>query len=235
MLISAVADIHCPSYLDLFLKNMESARKPDLLLLAGDICEIRRKEEYRTVLNIIRKNWGCPIVACFGNTEFDEEYDEIRKMCRDIIFLEDESTILKISGKEVGIVGTKGCLDEPTFWQRKYYPQIYEFYRDRLEKTTELLKQLKTEIKILLMHYSPTYKTLEGENPNIYSSLGCKKFEAVTKETNPTLVVHGHAHMGTPLAFIDSTPIFNVSLPVNKKIVEIDPDSLPKPGLKKFI
>jgi len=47
--------------------------------------------------------------------------------------------------------------------------------------------------------------------------------------------VHGHAHNGIPLAFIDSIPVFNVSLPVNKKIVQIDLDNLPKPGLMKFV
>jgi len=85
------------------------------------------------------------------------------------------------------------------------------------------------------MHYAPTYKTLEGEQEYVYSMLGCKKFEQVISETKPTLVVHGHAHNGIPLAFIDSIPVFNVSLPVNKKIVQIDLDNLPKPGLMKFV
>jgi hypothetical protein len=46
--------------------------------------------------------------------------------------------------------------------------------------------------------------------------------------------VHGHAHYGLPLAFVESIPVFNVCLEINKRLVEIDPDNLPKTGLKKF-
>ena len=85
------------------------------------------------------------------------------------------------------------------------------------------------------MHYAPTYKTLEGENPRFYGGLGWNAFENVIIEMKPDLVVHGHSHKGKKFAWVDKVPVFNVSFPVNeKKIVIIDTDEL-KPGLTKFI
>jgi len=40
--------------------------------------------------------------------------------------------------------------------------------------------------------------------------------------------VHGHAHFGKELAFVDGIPVFNVAFPVNRKIVLIDTENLPK-------
>jgi Icc-related predicted phosphoesterase len=75
---------------------------------------------------------------------------------------------------------------------------------------------------------------LKGEDPEIYNVLGSEKYEKVLKTTKTTFAVHGHAHYGIPLAFVDSIPVFNVALTVNRKIVEIDTNKLPKTGLHKF-
>lgn len=240
ILISAIGDIHSPTYFQTFWESMKSAHKPDLLLLAGDICEARKPEEYENVLKIIaNKKWRCPIIACWGNTEFDQYRDKIKSIVgKKIIFLDDEIFTINIKNKLVGIVGTRGSLDQPTWWQLKNIKNIREIYKKRYEKVSkylDYLNMLGCDIKIFLTHYSPTYKTMKGEDLDSYGGLGYKKFEDTIKETKPTFVVHAHVHNGIPLAFINSVPIFNVSLPVNKKIVEIDPFNLPKVGLSKFI
>jgi Icc-related predicted phosphoesterase len=238
MRVSAISDLD-PLGMDFepFWDVIKKAKEPDIFLLAGDIYEYRNPEIYGLILDFLRlKKWDCPIIAVFGNREFDEDIDEIKKICKDrITFLDDESIELKIKNKKVGIVGTRGSLDIPTWWQSTHVPDIRKAYLERIKKCGELLESLKADIKILLSHYAPTYKTLVGENPKIYSGLGSKKFENVLIKTNTNFAVHGHAHYGAPLAFVDSIPIFNVSFTVNRKIVEIDTDNLPKTGLHKFV
>ncbi len=238
MLISAVSDLDpLRGNYELFFVALQKAKMPDLLLFAGDMYERNMPENYKIILNYIERiGWDVPIVAVFGNREFEQEYDKIKEICgKRVRFLVDESLTIKISGRKIGIVGSKGCLDQPTWWQMTNIPRIREIYRQRAEKISELLKALRTEVKILLTHYAPTYRTLKGENPNAYGGLGYKNLERALVEAKATFAVHGHAHFGTQQAFIASIPIFNVAFPVNKKIVEIDMERLLKAGLAKFV
>jgi len=238
MIIATISDLDTLGFdLEPFWDMIKRAKQPDLFLLGGDIYEYRSPEIYGLILDFLKlKKWKCPIVAVFGNREFDEDKDEIRKICKKrITFLEEESIELKIKNKKVGIVGTEGSLEIPTWWQWRNIPGIKKTYNERREKVRGLLKKLKTDIKILLMHYAPTYKTLKGEDKRIYGDLGSKKYEKVLIETRPDFVVHGHAHYGIPLAFVGPIPVFNVAFTINRKIVEIDTDNLPKGGLAKFV
>ncbi len=237
MIITATGDLEeLGTDLETFWDMLKKVRKPDLLLFAGDMYEYKTPEVYSLFLDFIKRiKWKCPIIAVFGNSEFDEDRDHIKKICKKRIrFLEDESIELKIKNKRVGIVGTEGSLDIPTWWQWRNIPDIKKSYNEIRENTRRLLKALKTDIKILLMHYAPTYKTLKGEDTELYGVLGSKKYEKILIETKPDFVVHGHAHYGIPLAFVGPVPVFNVAVTVNRKIVEIDTNDLPKAGLAKF-
>jgi len=241
MIILAVSDLDSlEGDYGQFWNLLEKAEEPDLFLMAGDMYLSDTPEDYRIILeHFERLGWKCPIVACFGNREFEQKYDEIKSVCGSRIkFLDDESAELAIKGKSVGIIGSKGCIDQPTWWQMKTNPQIRKFYRERAEKIRRLLAGLKTEIKILITHYAPTYQTLKGESPNIYGGLGCSGLEKTLAETKATFAVHGHAHLGSPLGFAGSVPIFNVALPVNRGLTVIDTDNLPtapKRGLSRFL
>lgn len=241
MIILAVSDLDSlEGDYEQFWNLLEKAEEPDLFLLAGDMYVKDKPEKYKTILDYLeRLEWKCPIVACFGNREFEQQYDVIKKICGSRIkFLNDESVELKIKGKTIGIAGSKGCLDRPTWWQIKTDPNIRKFYKERAEKIRQLLAGLKTDIKILITHYAPSYQTLKGENPNIYGGLGCNGLEKTLVETRTTFAIHGHAHLGSRLGFAGSIPIFNVALPVNKGLTKIDTDNMPSPpkkGLKKFL
>jgi Icc-related predicted phosphoesterase len=238
MIVAAISDLDSLGMdLEPFWDMIKKIKEPDLLLFAGDVYEYRSPEIYGLILDFIKlRKWKCPIVAVFGNREFDEDIDDIKKVCKKrITFLDDESVELKIKNEKVGIAGTRGSLDIPTWWQWKNVPKIKKTYVDRVSKIKDLLNNLETNIKVFLSHYSPTFKTLKGEDPKIYSVLGSKEYEKVIVNTKTTFAVHGHAHYGIPLAFVDSVPVFNVAFNVNKKIVEIDTNNLPKTGLHKFV
>ncbi|MFH0928831.1 MAG: metallophosphoesterase [Candidatus Aenigmatarchaeota archaeon] len=231
MIISAISDLDILGVdLEPLWDIFKKAQEPDLLLFAGDMYDFRTPETYGLILDFIEMiKWKCPIVAVFGNHEFDDEIKDIKKITKKRIkFLEDDSTVLNIGGKKVGIVGSTGILDSPTWWQFNNSPDMDDEYKSLKENIRKMMLALKGDIRILLTHYAPTYKTLKGENSRYYSVIGSKKMEKVIKETKPTFAVHGHAHYGLPLAFVGSVPVFNVCFEVNKKIIEIDTDKLPR-------
>ena len=237
MKIAATGDIHSPRLFDLFVKSVEDLRvKPDIFLLSGDIIYKGRVEEYQKIYNVFFGKINCPIVACFGNEEFGSETRMlIENQVPDIKFLDDETLTLKIGDKSVGIIGSLGSLDRPTFWQRNNIPDIANIYKKRVETIEKLLSELKTDFRILLIHYAPTYKILEGENPRVYAELGCNDYEKILIEQKPDLVITGHSHKGKKQAWVDTVPIFNVALPLQREIVVIDTEKDLKPGLEKFL
>jgi Icc-related predicted phosphoesterase len=191
--------------------------------------------EYERVYNAMFGKFSCPIVGCFGNNEYNELREKIKQKYTDIKFLDDDATVLQIGGQIVGIVGTTGSLDTPTPWQKANVPNIESIYQRRIDLVERLLQRMRVNIKIILMHYAPTYKTLEGNNPRFYGTLGCELYENVINKTKPTLVIHGHGHRGIPQAWVDSVPVFNVALPVAKNIVIIDTEKDLKAGIAKFV
>ncbi len=241
MIILAVSDLDSlEGDYEQFWNLLEKAEEPNLFLMAGDMYLSDTPEDYKIIIEHFKNlGWKCPIIACFGNREFEQKYDEIKSICGSRIkFLNDESVKITIKGKTVGIVGSKGCIDQPTFWQIKTIPNIRKFYKERAEKIRQLLASLKTDVKILLTHYAPSYQTLKGENSRIYGGLGYNGLEKALVETRTTFAIHGHAHLGSPLGFAGSIPIFNVALPVNRGLTKIDTDKLPAPqkkGLNRFL
>jgi Icc-related predicted phosphoesterase len=179
-------------------------------------------------------------VACFGNNEFTEQREELKQRIRGIRFLDDQSIIVpvKVPGASrdvmVGIVGTTGSLETPTPWQRSNVPNIGRIYQERIAMVERHFSHMRADFRVLLMHYTPTYRTLEGENPRFYTSQGWNVYENVIIRQKPDLVLHGHSHRGIKMAWVDSVPVFNACLLVNKKILVIDTDKL-KPGLTKFV
>jgi Icc-related predicted phosphoesterase len=236
MLIAATGDVHSPRYYEDFVRAVDNLSiKPDLFLIVGDMIERGDLKEYEKVNNVLFGRITCPIVACFGNNEYQELREKIKASYKEIKFLDDESVVLKIKDFSVGIVGTTGSLDSPTIWQKKNVPNIEKIYEERVNFVDRHLQRISADFKILLIHYSPTYKTLEGENPHFYQNLGSQKYEKVIIERRPNLVIHGHSHKGRKQAWIDTVPIFNVAFPLHKEIVVIDTEKDLKAGISRFV
>ena len=238
MRILATADVHSPIFYKDFLKALEIVNeKIDIVIFAGDMVERdvleKEIEEYKKIQNSFFGKFFAPIVAVFGNTEYEEYREVLKKEINGIRFLDDQSYEIRVGEENVLIYGTTGSLDEPTKWQKSHIPNIEQVYKGRIEKARSYLKNYRG-FKILISHYAPTYKTLEGENPMFYQNLGSIEMERVILETKPNLVIHGHAHYGTKFAWIDTVPVFNVAFPLNKSLVLIDTEKI-KPGLQKFI
>jgi Icc-related predicted phosphoesterase len=167
----------------------------------------------------------CPIFACFGNDDYDSIKETMRTQAQDTIhFLDDELITLPIRGKQVSIIGSRGVLDQPTFWQSRNINGIKEAYTKRLDTLDSLLEKAKTlsPYSILLTHYTPTFLTLKGETQRAHAQMGSQRVEELLKRHSPMLAVHGHAHRGLRKAKLKKVRIYNVALPLNRQIVVIN-------------
>jgi len=221
IIIASTADIHSPKYLEALKEAIKRVKdKPDIVLLAGDLINKGNVKWYAPTIEAISQLETERVVAIFGNEEYEETHDKLREEFGDVItFLDDEFVKFEIKGMSLGIVGTKGSLEQPTTWQERHMPGIKEVYENRIKKVEKLLRELDTDIKVLLMHYAPTFKTLFGEYRSIWPQLGHRGYEKVIEATRPDLVIHAHAHNGSKRAAMWNIEILNVSFPVWRDIV----------------
>ena len=66
----------------------------------------------------------------------------------------------------------------------------------------------------MLLHYSPTTTTLEGEPRTIWAFLGSDRLAPPIAEHRPDVVLHGHGHIGRFEGVVADVPVFNVAVPV---------------------
>jgi len=225
--ILAISDVHSPRYLPLVISSLKSllGYKPDLILFGGDMIDKGDVGALKPLRDFIASRFsGAPIVAVFGNEEYVEKIPVLMGMYRDIAWLDDETWIGEIGGVRICVYGTRGSLEKPTNWQRRYMPNITEIFEKRIRIAMENLARLRREcnLVVLLMHYAPTTKTLKGEPESIYPYLCHRGYETVIAETRPHLVIHGHSHASTVhAAEIDGIHIYNVAIPAVKGVTRI--------------
>jgi Icc-related predicted phosphoesterase len=198
-----------------------------LFLFAGDLVNRGNYNAMRSLLAKLRAaKVSCPIFACFGNGEFDTVKDRLRDIAKGCItFLDDELAIVEIGeAGRVAIVGSRGVLDQPTFWQARNIPGIQEHYTARLRRLDQLLGEARSQAdySVLLTHYAPTFSTIEGEPQRAFPQMGSQRVEKLLKQHSPTVAIHGHAHRGRKQAMVGSVPVFNVALPLQGEIVIIE-------------
>ncbi|MBN2230482.1 MAG: metallophosphoesterase [Candidatus Thorarchaeota archaeon] len=228
MKIQAVADVHSPRFLSEFTQSLDKLNPPDLFLLAGDMVNRGKVEEYVTIADMITAHLGSeiPVIACFGNEEYNEVRKEIVSLVGErILFLDEKSTIIECRDLQIGIVGTQGSLDKATSWQRRNVPSIKGIFERRAKRAASLLKKFEKKVdrSILLMHYSPCLETCTGEDLRAFSWLGSRKFYQILIDYNPDLVIHGHVHNSTKHSvMIGTTLVHNVALPAVSSITELD-------------
>lgn len=225
--IMAVSDVHSPRYLPLLISSIKSllGYRPDLILFAGDMIDKGDVGSMKPLRDFIASRFpGAPVVSVFGNEEYLEKIGLLKRSYTDIAWLDDQGWAVAINGARVCIYGTRGSLEKLTSWQRRNMPYLAEVFEKRLSTARQALAELRRscELLILLMHYSPTTRTLRGEPVATYPYLCHRGFEAVIGETRPDLVIHGHAHASTAhFAEINGVPVFNVALPAVGGVTKI--------------
>ena len=131
-----------------------------------------------------------------------------------------EAIAIEIRGQEIGVVGTKGFVggfegaEIPDFGE----PLLRSVYAETTAEA-EALEHGLEEIagchrRIVLLHYAPIRETLQGEPEAIWAFLGSSRLAAPIGAYRPDLVLHGHAHRGSPEGTIGEVPVRNVAIHV---------------------
>jgi Icc-related predicted phosphoesterase len=215
--IAAIADIHSPRYLSEFRSALEDCRDPDIFLLAGDMIDSGRADEYGHISDAIRSQFGelLPVVACFGNDEQRADTRAIRSIVgSSIVFLDGETTIIPLRGRSIGVLGVP-LLDASSCSQDRTLQDIFE---ERIQSLARSLEQIGRicDYTVLLMHYSPLSTEAYPDSFSWWMSHAFKQIQ-------PDLIIHGHIHYETrPLTTIDATKVVNVAFPATRKITELE-------------
>jgi Icc-related predicted phosphoesterase len=200
------------------------AERADLLLLAGDLTQHGLVEEAQLVANELRE-LAVPTIAVLGNHDYHNgKQDQIRDLLEHagVQVLEGQSTVRECAGKRVGIAGVKGfgggfagaCGSEFGEEEMKMFIRHTKRTAELLE---ECLKSMECDLRIALIHYSPSKGTLVGEKPEIFPFLGSYLLGEAVEHAHAHLALHGHAHMGTERALTPGgVPVRNVARPVIK-------------------
>ncbi|HEY7613216.1 MAG TPA: metallophosphoesterase [Gemmatimonadales bacterium] len=219
--IAAVGDIHLgrataygPPIQTLFSQVAELA---DVLALCGDLTDRGDPEEGRQLARALA-SVGVPIVAVLGNHDHESgKVPELsRILCDAGVQVLDGGDAAEIHG--IGFAGVKGFAGG--FGRRALGPwgeeTIKLFVREAVEEALKLetsLSKLRTDRRVVLLHYSPIVGTVEGEPKEIYPYLGSSRLEEPLIRYPVDAVFHGHAHHGTLEGrTVGGVKVYNVSL-----------------------
>ena len=221
MRIAALADLHySPQSYDRIRDQMGRVREEaDLLVIAGDLTNYGKPEEMQSLLNALVRV-RLPTVAIIGNhdCESGQEVELMRMMAAEGIKVLD-GTAYERDG--VGFAGTKGFLGgfgrgALTPFGEKEVKTFVQASIDEAIKLERALMQLRTPKTVVVIHYAPIAATVQGELPEIYPYLGTSRLAEVIDRHGADVVVHGHAHHGTPDGkTIAGVPVYNVALHLN--------------------
>jgi Icc-related predicted phosphoesterase len=229
--VAAVGDVHVgtDSAGRLAPRLAGLADHADVFLLAGDLTHRGRPEEAKVLAEELR-GVRVPTIAVLGNHDYhSDEQDGVTEVLEQagIRVLEGDAVVLEIGGRRVGIAGSKGFgggfagasasdFGEP---EMKAFVGHTKALAGRLERA---LGGLRTDRRIVLLHYSPVAETLAGEPREIHAFLGSYLLAEAVDRVGADLVLHGHAHRGsrdgtTP----GGVPVRNVAAPVIGRPYEV--------------
>jgi Icc-related predicted phosphoesterase len=225
--IAATGDLHCTTRERARIANAFGAiaDQADLVLIAGDVTTTGTAEEAAVLADACRP-LEIPVIAVLGNHDWHagEQQDIAATLAAGSIEVLDRGwTSRPVDHGDVGIVGTKGFVGGfpgshlPDFGE----PALRAVYAEASAEVEALDAGLRAianlPYRLVVLHYSPTADTLEGEPPGIWAFLGTDRLAAPILEHEPDLVVHGHAHAGRFEGRIGDVPVYNVSVPVMER------------------
>jgi Icc-related predicted phosphoesterase len=236
--IAAAGDIHAsertrPQVAEAF---RDVSGRADVILLAGDLTAHGEPDETQVVADAVR-DLEVPVYAVLGNHDYHaDRVAEVTSTLEDagIVVLERASTVIDVGGTQVGLVGTKGFVGGfpgstlPDFGE----PLLREVYAEAGRDVAALEEGLAAvedlPLRVVLLHYSPTMSTLQGEPESIWTFLGTNRLDGPIQRHKPDLVLHGHAHEGTFAGAIGAVPVYNVAVHVMRRdffVFELDSDA----------
>jgi Icc-related predicted phosphoesterase len=221
--IAAAGDIHCREARRAEVEAaFASLEQVDLVLLAGDLTTYGEPEEAAVLVDACRRV-DAPVYGVLGNHDHHAgRADELVALLTKggVTLLDRSCAVEDVHGCEVGIVGAKGFVggfpgSHLTDFGEPLLREVYAETTAEVEAIDGGLREVAhCPFRIVLLHYSPTADTLEGEPPGIWAFLGADRLAAPILEHEPDIVLHGHAHAGRFEGAIGQVAVYNVSVPV---------------------
>ncbi len=222
--VAAVGDLHCSetsagSYRYAFEDLNTQA---DILVLCGDLTRRGKISELEVLIENLAEV-KIPIIAVLGNHDYHEKNDrhfqEILNRVG-VTVLDGNAIEFSFGDHTVGFAGTKGFAGGfglralPDFGE-ELWRFFYKETQMEADKIRQGLRELDTEIKIVVTHYAPVLATLTGEDPQIYAFLGSSELAESIDEHSVDLALHSHAHFGQKAGRTPGgVPVRNVSEPL---------------------
>jgi len=218
--VAAIGDLHCSKESSgKIAPHLASVHEvADVLLLCGDLTDYGTLEEAQLLvkeLSVVR----VPMIAVLGNHDHESgKPNEVSAVLRDagVHVLDGDAT--EVLG--VGFAGTKGFLGgfgrgTLGFWGESVVKRFVQEAIDEALKLESALARMKTERRVVLLHYSPISATVVGEPTEIFPYLGCSRLEEPLVRVPVDVVFHGHAHKGSPEGITtNGVPVYNVAMPM---------------------
>ncbi|MBW3633803.1 MAG: metallophosphoesterase [Chloroflexi bacterium] len=246
--VAAVADMHTgPDSAGTLAPLLTGlADEADVLLLAGDLTRSGKPAEAEILVAELA-GAGVPIVAVLGNHDYHtDQTAEVAAIFKDagIHVLDRSSVVLDLTGQRVAIAGTKGfgggygaaLADDFGESEMKGWIRHAETEAEALE---DVLSALVGDVRIVLLHYSPTVETLDGERLELYPFLGNSMLGEAIDRSGADLVLHGHAHHGSPAGTTPGgVPVRNVAQSVIRRpyvvfTIEREDEASPRRSLRR--
>jgi len=175
--ILAIADLH--ENIDTF-KDIISLTNFDMLILAGDLSELRVLEFYE-VLKQINK----PIVLINGNHDCCRCFDRIAKKLDFVHYIHRGEISIEVDGEEFLVVGISGI------YGKRREPPLY-FSDNHLIKLISSLQKEDVKADILISH-TPPYRAADFLPKG--GRGGLKQFLALMDLCEPKYWIAGHTHV----------------------------------------
>jgi Icc-related predicted phosphoesterase len=221
--IAAAGDIHASESTRAEIAEAFAgvAGHADLVLLAGDLTQHGQVDEAQIVAEACR-GLAVPVVAVLGNHDYhsDRQVDVTGALAdAGVVVLERGSTIVQVEGVTVGVAGVKGFVGG---FGRQWANFGELLFRQAYAETTADVEALDAalgaiagaDVRVALLHYAPTAETLRGEPKELWLVLGAERLATPIAKHRPDLVLHGHAHAGSPNGAIEGVPVHNVAVHV---------------------
>jgi Icc-related predicted phosphoesterase len=202
--LAALADVHYTGKSHGALQDVFSqiTGTADVFLLCGDLTDAGLPSEAEVLVKDLHDYLKIPIIAVLGNHDFESgKQAQVRDILVNAGIHMLDGTSIEIHG--IGFAGVKGFAGG--FGRVALQPwgedAIKHFVQEAVNEEAKLesaLASLRTDQRIVLLHYAPIRTTVVGENIEIFPFLGTSRLETPINKYRPAAVFHGHAHGGNP-------------------------------------
>ncbi|MGH2531202.1 MAG: metallophosphoesterase family protein [Thermomicrobiales bacterium] len=224
--IAAIGDLHIrgdvPEGLVRHFATMH--QHADLLVVAGDITNHGTVRQAELAADLFRMA-ALPIFAVLGN--HDRRTTRRRSFCQALAnggatVLDGGTATIEVRGTSLGIAGVGGSgggfwpMEGPDTISVKASQALAVRARREATRLDAALRRVHGDRIVVVTHFAPTTTTLGREPVAKYFLLGNCELAKVIDRYDVDLVLHGHAHLGSPSG---STPggtlVLNVAYDVN--------------------